>query len=86
VTTWIFGQAQQLAFFADLKAGDLPLDMLKHVREFVTGYEAEQCPLWLWEDAILQGYRAFRFLQLHRRGRLIVDFPNRRLSIEELPA
>ena len=86
VTTWIFGQAQQLAFFAGLKSGDLPLDLLNHVRQIVAGYEAEQCPLWLWEEAILQGYEAFRFLQRHRRGRLIIDCPNRRLSIEELPA
>lgn len=85
VTTWIFGQAQRLDFFDKLKAGDLPLDMLKHVREFVAGYEAADCPLWMWEEAILQGYAAFRFLQEHRRGRLTVDLANRRLHIEELP-
>jgi NTP pyrophosphatase (non-canonical NTP hydrolase) len=45
VTTWIFGQAQQLEFFKGLRVGDLPLDLLKHIREFVTGYEAEACPL-----------------------------------------
>lgn len=85
ITTWIFGQAQQLNFFEGLKVNDLPLDMLKHVREFVTGYEADQCPLWLWEEAILQGYAAFRFLRTHKRGRLTVDFEFRRLSIEALP-
>lgn len=84
VTTWIFGQAQQLDFFRGLKAGDLPLDMLNHVREFVAGYEAQTCPLWVWEQAILQGYEAFRFLQKHRRGRLTIDFENRILRIEEL--
>jgi len=84
VTTWIFGQAQRLNFFEGLKPGDLPLDMLKHVREFVAGYEAAECPLWLWEEAILQGYVAFRFLQKHRRGRLTVDLANRQLRIEEL--
>lgn len=86
VTTWIFGQAQRLKFFDGLKEGELPLDMLKHVREFVAGYEVQDCPLWQWEEAILQGYAAFRFLQLHRRGRITVDLANRRLSIEELPA
>ena len=85
VTTWIFGQAQRLKFFEGLKTNDLPLDMLKHVREFVTGCEAADCPLWLWEEAILQGYAAFRFLQNHRRGRLTVDLVNRRLRVEELP-
>jgi NTP pyrophosphatase (non-canonical NTP hydrolase) len=84
VTTWIFGQAQQLEFFKGLGVGDLPLDMLKHVREFVAGYEADAFPLWVWEEAILQGYEAFRFLQERRRGRVTIDFANRRLVIEEL--
>ena len=86
VTTWIFGQAQQLAFFEKVKRGGLPLDMLKQVRQMVAGYESERCPLWLWEDAILQGYAAFRFLQHHRRGRVQIDFVNRRLRIKELPS
>lgn len=86
VTTWLFGQAQQLQFFDGVKRGGLPLDMLKHVRQFVAGYESYRCPLWLWEEAILQGYQAFRFLRQHRRGRVRIDFANRRLRIEELPA
>lgn len=85
VTTWIFGQAAALNLFADVKTGELPFDMLKHVRQFVAGYEAEQLPLWLWEEAILQGYAAFRFLREHRRGRLHIDTNNRRLTIETLP-
>jgi hypothetical protein len=85
VATWIFGQATALNLFADVKAGELPFDMLKHVRQFVAGYEAEQLPLWLWEEAILQGYAAFRFLREHRRGRLHIDTINRRLTVETLP-
>jgi hypothetical protein len=85
VATWIFGQAAALNLFADVKAGELPFDMLKHVRQFVAGYEAEELPLWLWEEAILQGYAAFRFLREHRRGRLHIDMSNRRLTIETLP-
>ncbi len=85
VATWIFGQAVALKFFSDVKVGELPFDMLKHVRQFVAGYEAEQIPLWLWEEAILQGYAAFRFLREQRRGRLHIDMINRRLTIETLP-
>jgi NTP pyrophosphatase (non-canonical NTP hydrolase) len=85
VATWIFGQAATLNLFADVKTGELPFDMLKHVRQFVAGYEAEQLPLWLWEEAILQGYAAFRFLREHRRGRLHIDTNNRCLTIETLP-
>lgn len=85
LATWIFGQAVALNFIADVRVGELPFDMLKHVRQFVAGYEAEQIPLWLWEEAILQGYAAFRFLREHRRGRLHIDTNNRRLTIETLP-
>lgn len=85
VTSWLFGQAQQLNFFDGVKRGGLPLDMLKHVRQFVSGYEADRCPLWLWEEAILQGYEAFRFLQKNRRARIGIDFAQRRLRIKELP-
>lgn len=85
VTSWLFGQAQQLNFFEGVKRGGLPLDMLKHVRQFVAGYEADRCPLWLWEEAILQGYTAFRFLQKNRRARITIDFARRRLRIMELP-
>ncbi len=85
VTTWIFGQANNLDFFAAVKPGELPFDLLKHVRQFVGGYEAEQCPLWIWEEAILQGYAAFRFLRQHRRGRIHIDVTNHRLTVEALP-
>lgn len=85
VTSWLFGQAQQLNFFDGVKPGGLPLDMLKHVRQFVAGYEADRCPLWLWEEAILQGYAAFRYLQKNRRARIGIDFGRRRLRIKELP-
>ena len=77
VTTWIFSQAIDLDFFANMKHGDLPFDLLKRVRRFVAGYESERCPLWLWEEAILEGYAAFRFLRQHRRGRIKVDMINR---------
>ncbi|MFD1103816.1 nucleoside triphosphate pyrophosphohydrolase family protein [Sphingobium olei] len=85
ITTWIFGQADRLNFFDGMKAGELPFDLLKHIRQFVAGYEAEACPLWLWEEAILQGYAAFRFLREHRRGRIHVDMNSHRLHIEHLP-
>jgi len=85
VTTWIFGQASNLDLFEDMGVNDLPFDLLKQVREFVTGYEVEDIPLWVWEEAILQGYAAFRFLRKHRRGRVHVDMNNHCLSIESLP-
>lgn len=85
VATWIFGQALEMDFFKDVKSGDLPFGILKQVKQFVAGYEAEQCPAWLWEDAILQGYAAFRYLREHRCGRLVLDAGKRQLRIEPRP-
>ena len=84
ITTWIFGQAVEMALFEGLESGDLPFDLLKQIKQFVSGYEAEDCPTWLWEEAILQGYAAFRYLRKNRRGRIILDAENRRLDVEAL--
>jgi NTP pyrophosphatase (non-canonical NTP hydrolase) len=86
VATWIFGQAKALDFFAGMKAGELSFDMLKAIRQFVAGYEPAYCPLWLWEEAILQGYEAFRFLREKRRARLRIDMTQRKLIVGDLPS
>jgi NTP pyrophosphatase (non-canonical NTP hydrolase) len=85
IASWIFGQAKRLDFFEGMKAGDLSFDILKTVRQFVAGYEPADCPLWLWEDAILQGFEAFRYLHKKRRARLRIDMERRRLYVGELP-
>lgn len=85
IATWIFGQAKQLGFFEEIKPGELSFDILKTVRQFVAGYEPQVCPLWLWEEAILQGFEAFRFLRKHRRARLRIDMMSRRLVVGDMP-
>lgn len=85
VSAWIFGQAKQLNFFYDVGYGDLSFDLLKGARKFVTGYEVECRPLWLWEEAILQGYAAFRYLKQHRQGRFHIDMYQRILTFESIP-
>ena len=82
LTTWIFETAKRHNFFANTP--QLGLDHLKSIKQFVRGYEAETLPMWLWERAILQGYAAFRELQLRRRGVLIVDMKARELRFEIL--
>ena len=59
--------------------------LLKAVRKLVTGYEAEHCPLWLWEEAILKGYEMFRALRQHRRGVVIADLTKRTVTFEKMP-
>ncbi|GKY88125.1 pyrophosphatase [Sinisalibacter aestuarii] len=84
ISTWIFNRAQKQDFFAGVEPGKLSYDMLKTVHQFASGYEAERCPLWLWEEAILEGFRCFRYLKEHRQGRLILDLEKRSIDIEAL--
>ena len=85
LTSWIFSQAQHLDYFREVQVGGMPLDMLKQIRGFVAGYEADHFPLWLWEEAILQGYAVFRYLREHRRGRVTIDMANRTLRVSTIP-
>lgn len=81
IATWIFNHAQQLALFEGITTLDYGL--LKSVRRFVSGYEAETCPLWLWEEAILKGYEVFRAVRRHRGGRVSIDLMNRSIRYEQ---
>jgi NTP pyrophosphatase (non-canonical NTP hydrolase) len=82
IATWIFNHAQRLELFRNIKALDYGL--LKSIREFVKGYEAEQCPLWLWEEAIFQGFNVFRAVKEHRRGRITANLISRTVRFEPL--
>jgi len=83
ISTLIFNKATRLNYFASIKSLDYSL--LKMLPELVGGYEVEQCPLWQWEKAILDGFAVFRELRHYRRGIVIADLENRSLSFEQLP-
>jgi NTP pyrophosphatase (non-canonical NTP hydrolase) len=82
IATLIFNYALRLNFFESVNSLDYSL--LKLVHEFVRGFEVEQCPLWQWEQAILEGFGVFRSLRKFRRGKVSVDLTKRRLSYSEL--
>ncbi len=79
VATWVFNHAVHLDFFANITVLDFAL--LKAIKELVTGYEVAECPLWMWERAILDGFKAFRFLKEHRRAIVTADLNNRKLIV-----
>jgi hypothetical protein len=83
LTTWIFNHAHRLNFFENVP--HLDYGLLKAVRELVRGYEVEGCPLWLWEAAILEGYKVFRALRRYRRGIVVADLKNRTITFQEMP-
>jgi len=82
LTTWIFETAKRHRFFANTPK--LGFDLLKSVKQFVRGYEAEKLPMWLWESAILQGYAVFRELQEMRTGAVVADMDERRIWFEPM--
>jgi len=82
ISTWVFNHATRLNDFEQLKSLDLGL--LKAVRELVSGYEAERCPLWLWEEAILRGYDVFRQLRKHRGGTIVADLTKRTITFKKM--
>jgi len=83
VATLVFHHALRLNYFAALKSLDYPL--LKQVRDFVTGYEVDRCPLWQWEEAILDGFEVFRKLRSHRRGIVVADLLERSIKFKPHP-
>lgn len=85
VSAFIFNEAKSQALFRNVERGKLSFDLLKTVSTFVRGYEVQTIPLWLWEEAILKGFEAFRFLQKYRAARLTVSYPERRLHVERHP-
>lgn len=82
LTAWIFSRAKNLGYFAGRHL--ISFDMLKNIQQFVAGYEVEQCPLNLWESAILQGYDAFRQVRDNGGGVVIGDRKSRTLIYRQL--
>jgi len=71
LTAWIFSRAKEINFFEGQER--VSLGVLKTIGEFVTGYEVSQCPLKLWERAILEGYGVFRQIRANEGGWIIGD-------------
>ena len=82
LTTWIFETAKAHQLFGN--TNQLGFDLLKAVSNFVVGYEPEDLPMWVWEQAILKGYKVFRQLKAARRGIIVADMRARDLRFEPL--
>ncbi len=84
VAAYIFSRAKTQNFFEAVEIGELSYDLLKAIQDLVKGYEVERCPLWLWEEAILQGFEAFRFLRDNGSGVVTLDRASRTLKVSAL--
>lgn len=69
LTAWIFAIAKENQFFSNNR--NLTFDLLKNIGHFVTGFEVDQCPLILWEEAVLKGYEVFREVKKNNGGIIV---------------
>ena len=81
LSAWIFNVAKEKDFFEDMES--LSFDMLKHVQQVVKGLEVETCPLSLWEEAILEGYKVFRSVKKNNGGVVIGDRTKQKISYKK---
>lgn len=81
IANWVFAHGLRHNAFADVFIVDFAL--LRTIREMVHGYEVEACPLWMWEEAILQGFAAFRYLRDNRSGVVRANLVARNLTFGE---
>lgn len=82
IATWIFNHAVGRKLFADGVPGKLEYGMLKQVKDMVSGYEVQACPIWQWERAILDGFTLFRKLFQNGGGIVVADLTARTLVFE----
>lgn len=82
LTAWVFARAKALKYFEGQNR--VSLDILKTIKDFVSGYEVDVCPLKLWERAILDGYRVFRELRDTHGGFVIGNRESRTIRFEPL--
>jgi NTP pyrophosphatase (non-canonical NTP hydrolase) len=71
VSSFVFSRALERSLFSSLDHVDY--DLLKAIQEMIRGYEVERCALWQWEKAILDGFKVFRELKVHRKGLVDAD-------------
>ncbi len=78
LSAWLFSKSKQYNYFANYKS--LPYDLISTAREFVSGFEAERCPAWLWQKSILNAYEVFRQVRDSGQGIVVGNFAQRSLS------
>ncbi|MFM0244918.1 nucleoside triphosphate pyrophosphohydrolase family protein [Paraburkholderia sediminicola] len=84
VSILVFNQAEERVWYADRSSIDISL--LKTIRRMVMGLEVRTCTAKQWQQAICQGYAAFRELKKNGGGDVTVDLDKQRLTYRVSPA
>lgn len=80
LAAYIFSYSKSLNYFEGQNR--VSLDLLKTIGNFVRGYEVEECPLYMWEQAILQGYDVFRKVRAAEGGFIVGNLKERSIKFE----
>ena len=80
IATWVFNHGARLQDFRSVSRLDHSL--LRAIRDLSRGYEVENRPLWQWEHAVLEGFRIFRELRIHRGGVVTADLNEHSIKFE----
>jgi NTP pyrophosphatase (non-canonical NTP hydrolase) len=82
ISAYIFSHAKQMNFWEG--QDKVSFDLLKTISSFVRGYEVQECPLYMWEKAILDGYAVFRELRKSKGGIIVGNLKERSIQFEPL--
>ena len=80
ISNWLFSHGLRHDAFANVDSLDFAL--LKTIAQMVKGYEVQIQAPWMWERAILEGFRIFRLLRVHRGGVVTADLNARSLAFD----
>ena len=83
ISNWIFSHGLRREAFAT--ATSLDFALLQTVRAMVKGYEVESRSLWMWERAILEGFKVFRQLRDNRGGVVVANLSAHTLTYRGEP-
>lgn len=81
ISLFVFSHAKQYNWLEG--RASVSSEMLRSIKWMVTGLEAAKCTTGEWEDAIIQGFAAWRVIERNHGGVLCLDLDQR--SITGLP-
>lgn len=84
ISALVFGYAHDHAYLEGVDHVDFGI--LRTIKQLTSHLEVRACSEHQWQDAIVQGFHAWRQLQHRRKGILIGNLPARRIEFVQLPA
>ena len=83
ISALVFGYAHDHSYLEGVDHVDYGI--LRTIKQLTRHLEVKDCSEHQWQDAILQGFAAWRQLQSHRKGILIGDLSRRSLEFAQPP-